>query len=208
MQRLTQIAVLGTASFLVAGIGTAYAAGRSAAPPPVIHACKAKRGGDVRIISRTAKCRSTETRVTWNQRGVAGPRGATGPRGPVGPSNVYVYSGAHVDLPDRQSRTAATLTLPPGNYVIDGHVNLRYVDFAWCTLRQGSVNSFTTATPKSGLGKHNESTIPVDGALSLPRGGTVTVTCTTWDVSSTHQTDAKAYLIATRVGSLTTLSGG
>ena len=44
-----------------------------------IYACKAKKGGALRSVSKKAKCGKTATKISWNTAGPAGPSGLTSP---------------------------------------------------------------------------------------------------------------------------------
>ena len=44
-----------------------------------IYACKAKKGGALRSVSKKAKCGKTATKISWNTAGPAGPSGPTSP---------------------------------------------------------------------------------------------------------------------------------
>ncbi len=73
--------LLAAVTLLAAASGVAYSA--TARPPEtaVIHACRGKVLGFVRIVGSPAKCRKREVPVSWN---AAGPRGEAGPAGPAG----------------------------------------------------------------------------------------------------------------------------
>ncbi len=53
-------------------------------------ACVAKKTGAMRLVANTARCRTTERRVTW---GVRGPVGPVGPAGPVGATGATGAAG-------------------------------------------------------------------------------------------------------------------
>ncbi len=55
------------------------------ASPEVIHACKGKTIGKVRIVEQESACTQLEEPVSWNQVGPAGPPGPAGEPGPPGP---------------------------------------------------------------------------------------------------------------------------
>jgi collagen triple helix repeat protein len=71
--------------------------------------------------------------------GATGPTGASGAPGSPGANGAVAgysasggnvaFSGAHNSSPT----TGASMTLPPGNYIASGHVNLNLVDFASST---------------------------------------------------------------------------
>ena len=44
-----------------------------------IYACKAKKGGALRSVSKKAKCGKSATKISWNTAGPAGPSGLTSP---------------------------------------------------------------------------------------------------------------------------------
>lgn len=75
------LAVLATALVgafcLSAAIGTATSDAR-------IFACKKKKTGVLRVVSRRAKCKKNERRLSWGKRGKRGKRGKQGPGGPAG----------------------------------------------------------------------------------------------------------------------------
>jgi hypothetical protein len=56
--------------------------------------CYAKKGGDLRVLTKARTCRPGEKRLRWNQRGPAGPTGATGPVGATGPTGPAGADGA------------------------------------------------------------------------------------------------------------------
>lgn len=62
---------------LSAAIGTATSEAR-------IFACKKKKTGVLRVVSRRAKCKKNERRLSWGNRGKRGKRGKQGPGGPAG----------------------------------------------------------------------------------------------------------------------------
>jgi len=53
--------------------------------PTVIHACKNKAIGIVRIVESPGECTVVEEPVSWNQAGPPGPPGPAGIQGPPGP---------------------------------------------------------------------------------------------------------------------------
>jgi hypothetical protein len=48
------------------------------------YACVTNSNGDIVIVSKTATCKSGQTKIQWNETGPAGPKGATGAAGPAG----------------------------------------------------------------------------------------------------------------------------
>jgi hypothetical protein len=66
----------------------------------VINACYNKQTGIARIVSSPSQCLRTETAVSWNEQGPAGPpgpvgaKGATGPQGPAGAKGAAGPAGS------------------------------------------------------------------------------------------------------------------
>src|SRR5271154_1152055 len=61
------------------------------------YGCVNNSTGDIRIVSKSTVCKSTEQKINWNQvgpkgpkgnTGAQGPKGATGPQGPQGPKGA------------------------------------------------------------------------------------------------------------------------
>ncbi|MBX6383941.1 MAG: collagen-like protein [Microbispora sp.] len=63
------------------------AATASSASDAVLYACVNKSTRYMRLVNATTKCKTTETKVSWNKTGPQGPAGigGTGPQGPAGP---------------------------------------------------------------------------------------------------------------------------
>jgi hypothetical protein len=76
----------------------------------VIHGCRNKKSGELRVIDQpTKKCKSNETALDWNQAGAQGPAGPEGPEGAQGPA------GAAADLSSLRSyRVVVPINLMPG----------------------------------------------------------------------------------------------
>src|SRR6266702_1308410 len=85
----------------------------------VIHGCYQKINGSLRVIdSPTSSCNSSETPLTWSQRGPQGPIGLTGPQGPAGPQGPTGPTGP-------QGPTGPTGPAGPGNtYTVESFQNL------------------------------------------------------------------------------------
>jgi hypothetical protein len=54
-------------------------------PGGVITSCYKSVNGQLRVVDSSGHCRPSETALTWNKTGPAGPQGQTGPAGPQGP---------------------------------------------------------------------------------------------------------------------------
>ena len=72
---------------LVVGLGGGYAI--AASKTKTISVCADKKTGILHLKTR-GRCKSSQTRVTWNQQG---PQGATGTQGPQGPAGAQGAPG-------------------------------------------------------------------------------------------------------------------
>src|SRR5436190_6825611 len=118
----------------------------------VIHGCYMKNGGTIRVIDDgVTKCAQNETSLNWNNAGPRGPQGIPGPQGvpgpqgsqgasgPQGPSGLQgppglpgpagqnavshgYYDSNTLNIASDDPYVAATLTLPPGNFLVFGKV--------------------------------------------------------------------------------------
>jgi hypothetical protein len=84
-----------------AGLVAAGGIGYAAATPKVIHACKAKSGGALRAVAAGAKCRASETAISWNQQGPQGVPGKDGVSGReiVSTQNKSTATGGYMKCP-------------------------------------------------------------------------------------------------------------
>ena len=73
----------------------------------VLNACVSKNLGLMRLLAPGGTCKPTETPVSWNVQGPAGPSGPVGPQGPAGPQ--YALSASV-----RSDGSLEALTAPPG----------------------------------------------------------------------------------------------
>ena len=87
---------------LVMAVGVSLAAIHAPANEGLIHACKSKETGKLRVVSNAGQCRRGEQYLSWNIRGpqgpaglqgVAGPAGADGAAGPAGPQGPQGPAG-------------------------------------------------------------------------------------------------------------------
>jgi Lamin Tail Domain/Collagen triple helix repeat (20 copies) len=85
------------------GVGAAAWRGSSETVGDVIHACRNKQTGLLRVVGDSGRCRNRESALAWNVQGPAGPagpagpngpNGATGPAGPAGPQGPAGAQGA------------------------------------------------------------------------------------------------------------------
>jgi hypothetical protein len=108
----------GTLALAASLAGALAAAPLLAAPADAatIYACKARRGGAIRIVARNARCGRRAVKLSWNTQGPAGrpgapgqagAPGAPGERGPIGPNGLPGANGANGE-PRRAIRFSAT----------------------------------------------------------------------------------------------------
>ncbi len=76
----------------------------STADAATYYACVAKKGGAIRLVSKTAKCRKRERRISFNSQGLPGRNGLKGNNGVNGSNGVNGANGT----------TGFTSTLPSG----------------------------------------------------------------------------------------------
>jgi hypothetical protein len=100
------------------------AASSASVPVPTVvtyYGCVNNTTGAIRIVSKTAVCKSTEHKIRWNQvgprgpQGPQGPQGAQGPQGPTGPQGSQGPPGISVGY--FASNTKVT-SLGGGNTVV------------------------------------------------------------------------------------------
>jgi hypothetical protein len=77
--RRTIPALVVVASLLIA----AFAA-TSSASAATIYACQKKKGGTIHLVTKKAKCKKGETKISWNTTGPAGKNGTNGTNGASG----------------------------------------------------------------------------------------------------------------------------
>ncbi len=138
--RISYANVVATLALILAVGGTAFAASNPSSSAPVkLKLCSAKKNGDLRMLSGSGACKSSERAVTVDRTGLVGPagaagaagdrgsqgerglqgeRGSQGERGPAGPGTVLAS-------PDGRFTVAATnggivLTGPKGSATFDG----------------------------------------------------------------------------------------
>jgi len=94
--RLSYANVVSSLALFIALGGGAMAA-KSAFPGTdgTITACVTKSNGKVRIVKASKKCKRTEERVKWNQKGVAGTNGAQGVPGAPGAAGKNGVNGVN-----------------------------------------------------------------------------------------------------------------
>ena len=89
-----RLLVAGVAAAAIGGGAlVAAAASRDATTSSVIKACAKKQNGQLRVVADQAKCRHSETPISWNVRGATGARGPTGSAGPAGATGAAGPAG-------------------------------------------------------------------------------------------------------------------
>jgi hypothetical protein len=128
-----------TATLLACAVGLLAAlAAASQADAATIYACVKKTSGATRIVSRTARCKRGERRLSWS---VAGPRGATGATGASGARGASGAAGANgtngangaaagflarndTSTPLSGMQVLVSKLLPPGSFVFSAKTYL------------------------------------------------------------------------------------
>jgi hypothetical protein len=59
----------------------------------IYYGCVNNSTGDIRIVSKSTVCKSTEHKISWDQTGPQGPKGPQGPVGPQGPKGPQGAQG-------------------------------------------------------------------------------------------------------------------
>jgi hypothetical protein len=59
----------------------------------IYYGCVNNSTGDIRIVSKSTVCKSTEHKISWDQTGPQGPKGPQGPTGPKGPQGAQGPQG-------------------------------------------------------------------------------------------------------------------
>lgn len=90
----TRILGAALAFALVIAVGVSAAVIHAPANDGLIHACKSKETGKLRVVSNASQCRRGEQYLSWNIRGPQGPAGLKGEQGPVGPQGAAGSAGA------------------------------------------------------------------------------------------------------------------
>lgn len=177
-----------------------------------ITACAMKKSGDMRLVRSGSDCRKKEQAVSWTTTGSPGPVGERGPRGiqgergpngtagtdgERGPSDTYVgYTSAVAG----SVLTAASVNVPPGEYVAQAVFDQTYTGASNATCRL--VNEFgtsVTATGRSTVGVQYPNTYQLVAGITIPAQASVGIRC---DNPANPQALrlSNASLVLTRVG--------
>jgi hypothetical protein len=217
------IAVVALLALGVASVGALAAAGGGS----TISSCVKKKGGSIRIVRASTRCRRSEGKLAWNAIGPAGPRGLrglTGPRGPTGASgsagaagingatNGFVDANPGGNLPLSESgkpSVVATLKLPAGRYLVQGDVHVAGVSATatkvTCSL-EGNGEALDRGVIDVGpaTGPVEAGDLSLGGALTLTAAGGAFVSCTP---ETGGDAAAGARILATQVTTLTSTTG-
>jgi hypothetical protein len=85
--------VVGALVAVCCGGGAAFAAATAAAPGEIM-ACADTATGTMRLAKAASDCHATESSVSWNKQGVAGPQGLQGVKGATGAAGQKGATGA------------------------------------------------------------------------------------------------------------------
>lgn len=133
----------GAALALTAGVIPAVAVATSARI--VYHACVTNRTGAIKIVSASARCRSTQHKISWNRSGPAGPPGGVTGYSSFNQDSVFLGSSGTPPF------VTGTLALPKGKFIVtvtaNAWANLTSgPDTVFCTLFDGTDTSVDSAT--------------------------------------------------------------
>lgn len=180
--RLKRAAFAVAVGFIWAG-GFAFAVTSIPDAGGVIHGCYQALKGTLRVVESASDCSPSEQPISWNQQGAKGDKGEQGiqgiqgiqgPLGPQGPqgdtgdpgvagapgapgvTDVYIGHGDKFAIIEAQSQVVASVTLPPGSYVLHGKAGIRPLTgedftFGHCGFVNGDTTEFefTDDTPQS-----------------------------------------------------------
>jgi hypothetical protein len=194
-----------------------------------ISSCVKKKGGSIRIVRASTRCRRSERKLAWNAIGPAGPRGLrglTGARGPTGATgsagaagvngaaNGFVDGnppavGGNLPLPESgKPSMVATLKLPAGRYVVQGDVHVAGLGAGTkvtCSLEgNGEVLDRGVIDVGAAAGQGEAGDLSLGGALTLTSAGGAFVSCTP-EIGGNAAAGAK--ILATQVTTLTSTTG-
>jgi hypothetical protein len=100
------------ATLAAAALTAFLLAGASRAEASTIFACVKKHAGTARIVSKTIKCKRSETRLSWNSQGSRGANGSQGAAGSPGTPGSQGREGLQ-----GPGATSFATTLPEGTIV-------------------------------------------------------------------------------------------
>lgn len=91
---LTYANVIATSAIFIALGGGAYAVTALPSANSVVFACAKKKGGGLRTVKKSNRCKRGERKISWNVGGQAGPGGSQGAVGSPGPAGATGSPGA------------------------------------------------------------------------------------------------------------------
>ena len=105
------------AAAVILGLGaTGAAVAASSSSSTTVHACYAKKGGDLRRVGSATACKGSERALAWNKRGPAGQRG---PAGPAGSARAYAAVNGNATLVDARSKNVLSVSnFGTGSYCV------------------------------------------------------------------------------------------
>lgn len=208
MRIITKVSIAVAAMLAVGAAAYASTSGSSG----TIHACASRSTGVLRLGHH---CRRRERAVTWNK---------AGPSGTPGPSDAY-YS-------DNSPAGAATVTVPPGEYVATGNCTA-FMSQGSTSPPFGEAELALTLLPPSQFGSSVQgnydagvyTSVPDQGHVyysqpsgyasmsdsfgyRLPNGGTITARCGTYPLGLPFGHDASAAPVNTQGVSVTAIRVG
>jgi hypothetical protein len=168
------------ALFLVLAGGTAFAASQFEKESIGSRALKKEA---VTPLKLSKKAKST-LQGSAGPKGATGATGPTGPQGPAGDGRLFSFSGGSLGLTGPQ--VVASLSLPAGNFLIQGKMNAVHNGTAAtstrleCTLLNGTT-AIDFIKLRLAANNSNEALIfgivPVQAAVSLAAPATINLTC-------------------------------
>jgi hypothetical protein len=125
-----------------------------------IVACYAKKGGDLRVLTRGTRCRRGEKRLRWSQTGPAGPAGQNGAAGQQGPAGTEGRDGRDGTDGPQGSAAASMLTGNTGN--VAANVGVTHY------LHPSGISDYWGAHTFADMLSPNVPVVARDLAMSLP----------------------------------------
>jgi hypothetical protein len=205
--RLNHTTVVAYLALFVALGGGALAATSFIGSNGQIHGCVSKNG-QLRVLKPGKKCKKSETKIAWNQKGPKGDNGGTGATGPSDAFQAFPTTNVSIASMTEPGTSIVTLhNLPAGSYAIFGHTNL---DFG---SGPGPVHvrcyiDYDHSGPAGDAGLQqptDRSGVSAQSVMTLTTARDVDFACsksTAADVGT-----AGARLTAIKVGRMTTLNG-
>jgi len=170
---------------------TAGGLGYASIPGPdgMIHGCRHKQSGDLRVIDSGARCNgSTEVALDW-------------PSEAPGPAAAYVDSNDYERLSATGETVLVSVSVPAGSYTISAKTHLYNASenqLMTCELRaSGTVvdyNGLRLVVPA------NDQVVPFLGSATMAAAGTIELACDALGLSTAQSENSR--LVATPVDEL------